>query len=104
LPANPLIVTSLVSQRCAALTGGQFSSFVVAGRYGLPPEPGGWLVSLFTLDGLTSGVATEDETPWLARDFSGSRSKPHTFSSRRWPLTGSTALNALPNGTAGCGS
>jgi filamentous hemagglutinin family protein len=104
LPKNPLIATSLFSQRCAALTGGQFSSFVVAGRYGVPPEPGGWLASSFTLDGPSSDVATEDETPWLARDVVGSLSAPDSFSIRQWPLSRATALHAMHDWTAGCGS
>jgi large exoprotein involved in heme utilization and adhesion len=104
LPKNTLIATSLFSQRCAALTGGQFSSFIVAGRYGVPPEPGGWLVSPFASDGPSSDVATEDETPWLARDVVGSLSAPDSFSIRQWPLSRATALNAMHDWAAGCGS
>lgn len=104
LPANPLIAASLFSQRCAALTGGQFSSFVVAGRYGVPPEPGGWLASPLPLDGLTSDTAAQDKAPWFARDVVASLPAPDSFSIRRWPGSGVTFLNALPDGTAGCGS
>jgi filamentous hemagglutinin family protein len=50
---RPLIPTSMVSQRCAALAGGNASSFTVAGRDSVPPEPGGWLSSpLALVDGL----------------------------------------------------
>lgn len=42
---QPLEATSLLNQRCAALTGGEFSSFTVAGRDTLPTEPGSWLAS-----------------------------------------------------------
>jgi large exoprotein involved in heme utilization and adhesion len=42
---KPLIPTSMVSQRCAALAGGNISSFTVAGRDSLPAEPGDWLSS-----------------------------------------------------------
>ncbi|MEX5214674.1 MAG: filamentous hemagglutinin N-terminal domain-containing protein [Nitrospiraceae bacterium] len=104
LPANPLIVTSLLSQRCAALTGGQFSSFVVAGRYGMPPEPGGWLASPFVLDGPGAAIAAQDEAPWFTGDVMGSLSALDSFSIRRRPFSGTTALNALPDWTAGCGS
>ncbi len=45
LGKSPLQVTSLLSQRCAALAGGEFSSFTMAGRETLPAEPGGWLAS-----------------------------------------------------------
>jgi hypothetical protein len=52
LGKTPLIATSLLSQRCAALAGGEFSSFTVAGRDSLPTEPGSWLTSPLAL-GLT---------------------------------------------------
>ncbi len=45
LSKSPLAATALLGERCAAVVGGQYSSFVVAGRYGLPTEPGGWLAS-----------------------------------------------------------
>ena len=45
LGKTPLIATSLLNQRCAALAGGEFSSFTVAGRDSLPTEPGSWLTS-----------------------------------------------------------
>ncbi|MGE3153215.1 MAG: filamentous hemagglutinin N-terminal domain-containing protein [Nitrospiraceae bacterium] len=104
LPANPLILTSLFSQRCAALTGGQFSSFIVAGRYGMPPEPGGWLASPFVSDGPGAAISAQEGAPSFTGDIMGSRSEPDTFSIRRWPDSGTTALNALPDWTAGCGS
>jgi filamentous hemagglutinin family protein len=43
LGQKPLIATALLSQRCAALAGGNASSFTVAGRDSLPAEPGGWM-------------------------------------------------------------
>ena len=42
---TPLQATSLLNQHCAALAGGEFSSFTVAGRDILPAEPGSWLAS-----------------------------------------------------------
>ena len=42
---TPLEATSLLNQRCAALAGGEFSSFTVAGRDSLPTEPNSWLAS-----------------------------------------------------------
>jgi filamentous hemagglutinin family protein len=45
LSQKPLIATGIMTQRCAALAGGEFSSFTVAGRDTLPAEPGGWLSS-----------------------------------------------------------
>src|SRR5262249_57816826 len=41
LSQRPLIATSLLTQRCAALAGGNFSSFTVAGRDSLPVQPNG---------------------------------------------------------------
>lgn len=49
LSQKPLLATSLVNQRCAALAGGEFSSFTMAGRDSLPAEPGGWLESPLAL-------------------------------------------------------
>jgi filamentous hemagglutinin family protein len=49
LPQKPLIATTLLSQRCAALAGGTVSTFTVAGRDALPAVPGGWLSSLLAL-------------------------------------------------------
>jgi filamentous hemagglutinin family protein len=61
LGQKPLIATALVSQRCAALAGGNASSFTVAGRDSLPAEPGGWVSSPLALSMAESneGPATE---------------------------------------------
>src|SRR5206468_5110394 len=61
LSQQPLIATSLLSQRCAALAGGNFSSFTVAGRDSLPAEPGGWLASPLALSMSESGDGTLTE-------------------------------------------
>src|SRR5207244_3662872 len=46
LPAEIVQAVALLQARCAArLAGGTSGSFVVAGRDGLPPEPGGLLPS-----------------------------------------------------------
>ena len=80
LGKTPLQATSLLNQHCAALAGGEFSSFTVAGRDSLPTEPAGWLSSpLATLnagmglgvkaEGVRSvarGEGVEDETPLLS--------------------------------------
>jgi filamentous hemagglutinin family protein len=61
LGQKPLIATALVSQRCAALAGGNASSFTIAGRDSLPAEPGGWVSSPLALSMAESneGTATE---------------------------------------------
>jgi hypothetical protein len=61
LSQKPLIATSLLSQRCAALAGGDFSSFTVAGRDSLPAEPGGWLSSPLALASSETGGGTVTE-------------------------------------------
>jgi filamentous hemagglutinin family protein len=61
LSQRPLLPTALLSQRCAALAGGEFSSFTVAGRDNLPAEPGGWLSSPLALSASKSGVDTQTE-------------------------------------------
>jgi filamentous hemagglutinin family protein len=80
LGKSPLQATSLLSQRCAALAGGEFSSFTVAGRDSLPTEPGSWLTSpLYAagvgegqgvrgkgLEGMTLGASPAKETPLLS--------------------------------------
>ncbi len=45
LPQGFLQVAALLAQHCAARMGGTYSTFVVAGREGLPLEPGGLLPS-----------------------------------------------------------
>src|SRR5262245_16609779 len=49
LSQKPLIASTLFNQRCAALAGGNFSTFTLAGRDSLPAEPGGWLSSPLAL-------------------------------------------------------
>jgi large exoprotein involved in heme utilization and adhesion len=61
LGQKPLIATALVSQRCAALAGGNASSFTVAGRDALPAEPGGWMSTplAFSMGELEDSMARE---------------------------------------------
>jgi hypothetical protein len=68
LGKSPLLPTSLLTQRCAALAGGEFSSFTVAGRDSLPTEPASWLASpLATLSaGTGPGDSPAEETPLLS--------------------------------------
>jgi large exoprotein involved in heme utilization and adhesion len=64
LGQKPLIATTLLSQRCSALAGGNASSFTVAGRDSLPAEPGGWLSSPLALATaeLVGSTTTEPKT------------------------------------------
>jgi large exoprotein involved in heme utilization and adhesion len=61
LGQKPLVATSLLSQRCAAVAGGSISSFTVAGRDSLPAEPGGWLSSPLALSAFESENGTVRE-------------------------------------------
>ena len=64
IPSSHHDETSLLTQRCAALAGGNFSSFTVAGRESLPAEPGSWLNSPLALaiPELVGSTASEPET------------------------------------------
>jgi filamentous hemagglutinin family protein len=80
LSQKPLLATSLLTQRCAALAGGNFSSFTMAGRDSLPAEPSSWLSSpLATLspgtepaargegfEGMMPGTSSAGHTPLLS--------------------------------------
>lgn len=80
LGKTPLLATTLLNQRCAALAGGNFSSFTVAGRDSLPVEPGSWLASPLAalsvdarpagqgegLAGMTPGASLGGETDLLS--------------------------------------
>src|SRR5262249_11432056 len=61
LNKTPLLATMLLTQRCAALAGGQFSSFTVAGRDSLPTEPGSWLTSPLAMQGASAGQVARSE-------------------------------------------
>jgi hypothetical protein len=58
LGQKPLIETTLLSQRCAAVADGRSSSFTVAGRDTLPVEPGNWLSSPLALNVSGEGEAS----------------------------------------------
>ena len=52
LPSKPRETQALLQNRCAALAGGEQSTFILAGRDTLPSEPGGWLSSPLSMDHL----------------------------------------------------
>jgi large exoprotein involved in heme utilization and adhesion len=61
LGKSPLLATSLLNQHCAALAGGEFSSFTVAGRDSLPTEPGSWLASPLATLSAGTGLGAKGE-------------------------------------------
>jgi large exoprotein involved in heme utilization and adhesion len=94
LPQKPLIPTALLSQRCAALAGGNISSFTVAGRDSLPAEPGGWLSSPLALataelDGRPATETSQSEPTQETPILSLRRIAPPGFLTQRF-ATGST--------------
>jgi hypothetical protein len=76
LSQKPLTATALLTQRCAALAGGEFSSFTVAGRDSLPAEPGGWLASPLALTTLSGGTGLEARGEGLVQEASPASETP----------------------------
>ncbi len=50
LTSKPSETQALLQNRCAALAGGEQSTFIVAGRDTLPSQPGAWLSSPISMD------------------------------------------------------
>jgi large exoprotein involved in heme utilization and adhesion len=103
LGQKPLIATTLLSQRCAALAGGKASSFTVAGRDSLPAEPGGWLSSPLALETaeLVGSTATEPETRTSLRE---SMEAMPVVSLRRMAPPGFLIQSFATDWSAGCAS
>ncbi|MBX3330595.1 MAG: filamentous hemagglutinin N-terminal domain-containing protein [Nitrospira sp.] len=59
LSTKPSETQALLQNRCAALAGGDQSTFILAGRDALPSEPGGWLSSPLVM-GSGMGQGHED--------------------------------------------
>ena len=59
LPSSISQQQALQAQRCAALSGGASSSFIIAGRDSIPTEPGGWLTRPLGLHSLGGGLRAE---------------------------------------------
>jgi filamentous hemagglutinin family protein len=78
LPSTPLQATELLRASCAArFAGGKASSLVIAGRDGLPLQPGDLLPSPLYVAGLSSGdnKSTAEEKP-LRFSFLESKGRP----------------------------
>jgi hypothetical protein len=88
LGAAPLPATSLLNQHCAALAGGEFSSFTVAGRDSLPAEPGSWLTSPLAM--LNAGMGGEMTAEGVKRE--GERVEDRTL---RASPAGQTSLLSM---------
>jgi filamentous hemagglutinin family protein len=84
LPQGALQASALLRASCATrLAGGKLSSLVVAGRDGIPPDPGGVLPSLIVGE-IGTSPASSDALRWVALTAHGAG-----------PILGSRALNRL---------
>jgi large exoprotein involved in heme utilization and adhesion len=110
LGQKPLVSTSLVSQRCAALAGGTASSFTVAGRDSLPAEPGEWVSAPLALAG--DSLSGSSSLSGLS-SFSGETNNTNgidetneipVLSLRRIAPSGFLTQSFAANSTEGCAS
>lgn len=96
-----LEATSLLSQRCAALAGGEFSSFTVAGRDILPVEPGSWLASPLVALGAGETLGVRGEGVPLGASLASERT---LLSLRQVVPTGFLTQAFAQDWSAGCQS
>ena len=103
LSQKPLIATTLLSQRCATLAGGNISSFTVVGRDTLPAEPGGWVSNPLALASAESvgGTVTEPDT---SRSLSDPAQDTPILSLRRIAPPGFLTQSFATNASIGCSS
>jgi filamentous hemagglutinin family protein len=102
LSKTTLETVPVLSQRCAALTGGQYSSFLVAGRETLPTEPGGWLATPLM------ALSVEEDLPSFRERMARSSMMPaedgSLVSLRRLPASGARTTLFSSDWPEGCGS
>jgi len=98
LNSAPVQVTALLSQRCAAIAQGIFSSFTVGGRDALPVEPGGWLTSPW-LPSVSADMGAAGEDDAVASLNVGAP----TLSLRHRPLPWNIARFQPDDWLTGCG-
>src|SRR5262249_43864212 len=103
LSQKPLITTSLVTQRCAALAGGNFSSFTVAGRDSLPAEPSSWLSSPLAL-ATAELVGSRAIEPGVPTSLSEPADEMPILSLRRIAPPGFLIQSFAVDSSAGCTS
>jgi large exoprotein involved in heme utilization and adhesion len=103
LSQKPLVATTLLSQRCAALAGGDISSFTVAGRDSLPAEPGAWLSTPLALSAPESGISAVAEANSHTSASETSDDMP-LLSLRKITPPGFLTQSFAVDGLAGCAS
>ena len=104
LPSSISQQQALQAQRCAALSGGASSSFIIAGRDTIPTEPGGWLtrpLGLHSLGGGLRGETTIDEQQPTTLVMAQSS---EAISLRRLTPAGFLIERFAGNGSDGCRS
>ena len=103
LSQKPLVATTLLSQRCAALAGGDASSFTLAGRDSLPAEPGAWLSAPLASSASESGNrAAAEASPHIS--VSGTSDDMPLLSLRKIAPPGFLTQSFAPNGSTDCTS
>ncbi len=99
LPSKPSDTQALLHNRCAALAGGEQSTFIVAGRDTLPSQPGGWLSSPVSMDHFTGeGLEHATGVSAIARV-----TETEIVSLRRLTPAG-FLVRTFANGSTGCHS
>lgn len=96
---QPLQATSLLNQHCAALAGGEFSSFTVTGRDSLPTEPGSWLASPLVAFGASDALGVTGEGVILGASLEG---KTTLLSLRQIAPTGFLTQAFAAESSTGC--
>jgi filamentous hemagglutinin family protein len=102
LGQKPLLATTLLSQRCAAIAGGNISSFTIAGRDSLPAEPGGWVSSPLALSMVESNESAAAETAFPS--YSEMAEGTPLLSLRKIAPPGFLTQSFAPNGSTDCTS
>ena len=100
LGQKPLLATTLLSQRCAAIAGGNISSFTVAGRDSLPAEPAGWVSSPLALNMVGSNEGAAAETAFSS--YIEMAEGAPLLSLRRIAPPGFLTQSFAPNGSTDC--
>jgi len=99
---TPLQATLLLNQRCAALAGGEFSSFTVAGRGSLPVEPGSWLASPLAM--LSAGMGEGFAAHEIDRTNQINQTNPALLSLRQIAPAGFLTQAFAVDRSTGCSS
>ena len=104
LPSSMRQQQALQAQRCAALYGGESSSFVIAGRDTIPTEPGGWLASPLGLHSLGRGLLAETTIDEQRPTTLVMAQTSEAISLRRLTPAGFLTQRFAGNGSDGCRS